>query len=269
MKVLILIEIIFIIFILINNKVSYFEKDVKLIPSVIHKVFITNTTKNEEESIKSNNSLNSWKELNPGYTLKIWFIKDCINYLQKNFSQEHVDCFNKLKPYAYKCDFFRYCLLYNEGGWYTDWGQELLISLNEINNNNYEWVSCLDNAWNYCEENKCMQNAFIGSEPKNIILKKTIEKCIDNINNNYYGTTSLDVTGPYLFGKIFEENKHLLNNYKLGIFKSSFMYPSGYFEIDNTNEIQFVGGQPDNNFSIVATTFMVSKSSLNIEERAK
>jgi len=40
-----------------------------------------------------------------------------------------------------------------------------------------------------------------------------------------------------------------------------------YFEIDNTNEIQLVAGQPDNNFSIVCSTFMVSKSNLNIEEK--
>jgi hypothetical protein len=43
----------------------------------------------------------------------------------------------------------------------------------------------------------------------------------------------------------------------------------GYFEIDNTNEIQLVGGQSYNNFSVVCTTFMVSKSNLNIEERIK
>lgn len=43
----------------------------------------------------------------------------------------------------------------------------------------------------------------------------------------------------------------------------------GYFEIDNTNEVQMVGGQSYNNFSIVCSTFMVSKSNLNIEERRK
>jgi hypothetical protein len=43
----------------------------------------------------------------------------------------------------------------------------------------------------------------------------------------------------------------------------------GYFEIDNTNEIQLVAGQPYNNFSIVCSTFMVSKSNLNIEEKIK
>ena len=40
---------------------------------------------------------------------------------------------------------------------------------------------------------------------------------------------------------------------------------TAYFEIDNTNEIQLVGGQTYNNFSIVCTTHMVPKSSLNIE----
>jgi hypothetical protein len=44
-------------------------------------------------------------------------------------------------------------------------------------------------------------------------------------------------------------------------------FNGSYFEIDTTNEIQFVGGQTYNNFSVVCTTFMVSKSTLNIEER--
>ena len=46
-------------------------------------------------------------------------------------------------------------------------------------------------------------------------------------------------------------------------------FDTSYYEIDNTNEIQFIGGSPDNNFSIVCETFMVSKSILNIEERIK
>ena len=45
------------------------------------------------------------------------------------------------------------------------------------------------------------------------------------------------------------------------------LFDNSYYEIDNTNEIQFVGGQPYNNFSIVCSTFMVNKSALNIEER--
>jgi hypothetical protein len=55
-------------------------------------------------------------------------------------------------------------------------------------------------------------------------------------------------------------------------------FNESYYEIDNTNEIQFVGGLPGTeneteagydrrNWSIICTTFMVSKSNLNIEER--
>ena len=48
-------------------------------------------------------------------------------------------------------------------------------------------------------------------------------------------------------------------------------FDTSYYEIDNTTEIQFVGGLPgdnsDRNWSIVCSTFMVSKSNLNIEER--
>jgi hypothetical protein len=44
-------------------------------------------------------------------------------------------------------------------------------------------------------------------------------------------------------------------------------FDGAYYEIDNTSEVQYSGGLPKNNFSIVCTTIMVSKSMLNIEER--
>jgi hypothetical protein len=76
-----------------------------------------------------------------------------------------------------------------------------------------------------------MQNAFIGCKPGHILLKKVIGEILNNVNNNYYGDTSLDITGPYLLGKVFQNNKNV--NYKLGAFKTSDTYKHGYFEIDN------------------------------------
>jgi hypothetical protein len=46
-------------------------------------------------------------------------------------------------------------------------------------------------------------------------------------------------------------------------------FDNSYYEIDNTSEVQFVGGLSENNFSVVCSTFMVRKSQLNIEERIK
>ena len=39
----------------------------------------------------------------------------------------------------------------------------------------------------------------------------------------------------------------------------------GYFEVRSINENQLVGGQFDQNFSVVATTFLIRKSSIQIE----
>ena len=47
------------------------------------------------------------------------------------------------------------------------------------------------------------------------------------------------------------------------------LFDQSYYEIDNTNEVQFIGGQPSNNYSIVCSTFMTRKSNLNITERVR
>ena len=39
----------------------------------------------------------------------------------------------------------------------------------------------------------------------------------------------------------------------------------GYFEVGSINENQLIGGQFDQNFSVVATTFLIRKSSIQIE----
>ena len=40
-----------------------------------------------------------------------------------------------------------------------------------------------------------------------------------------------------------------------------------YFEIDNVREDQLIGGRPDEKFSIICSTFMTRKTTLQTEER--
>jgi hypothetical protein len=44
-------------------------------------------------------------------------------------------------------------------------------------------------------------------------------------------------------------------------------FNESYYEINGISEVQYSGGLPKNNFSIVCSAIMVSKSMLNIEER--
>jgi hypothetical protein len=56
-------------------------------------------------------------------------------------------------------------------------------------------------------------------------------------------------------------------------------FDNSYYEIDNVNESQFIGGNPfltddlendfSRNMSVICSTVMVRKSDLNIEERIK
>jgi len=234
-----------------------------VIPNIIHKIYINESMSRDENIINSNTTLSSWVTLNPGYTLKIWFGDECLKYLNTYFSQDHVDCFNKLKPYAYKADFMRYCILYNEGGWYTDWGQKLLVPLDTINKGNYDFVSCWDICWDYCINNKCMQNAFIGTNKKSDILKNVINKCINNIKNNYYGQTSLDVTGPYVFGKQFQKTNKKNIKYLLGTFEISKEYPNGFFQINNVTIISHKDDiSTNNNYNTVHYTELWKNKSI-------
>tara|TARA_B110000091_G_scaffold36402_1_gene39006 strand:- start:3620 stop:6331 length:2712 start_codon:yes stop_codon:yes gene_type:complete len=61
-----------------------------------------------------------WKQMNPNYNYTLYGNVECVDYLQKHFSQEYVDTFECILPGAYKADFFRYAILYNEGGVYMD-----------------------------------------------------------------------------------------------------------------------------------------------------
>ena len=64
-----------------------------------------------------------------------------------------------------------------------------------------------------------MQNAFFGASPKNKLLKLIIEKCIENVKNKNYGRSFIDVTGPQLFGEMYNkvyDSNNLKDNILVG-----------------------------------------------------
>jgi hypothetical protein len=68
----------------------------------------------------------------------------------------------------------RYCIVYNEGGWYSDWQQVLLVPLNDFKN--YSWVSCWDTTGEENTKNGSMQNGFFGCSKNNELLKMKNKK---------------------------------------------------------------------------------------------
>ena len=181
------------VFLLKNNKSS--------IPKVIHKVYIEHSMtipSSLPDDIK--NAHNTWKVKNPGYKIKYYGGKDCEKYLLKHFGKRHLHAFRKLKPYSYKCDFFRFCVVYKEGGVYSDWKTVCHQPLDSLITSNTKWIS----SWDVVRPN--MVTGFFVCAPKNKVLKTAIDMCLYNIENNVYGSWCLEPTGPTLFGNAFSKH---------------------------------------------------------------
>ena len=177
--------IIIIVFIII---VCYYYSSTNYIPKVIHKVYIQNDgTIPDILDSHIEESHQSWIILNPGYTIKYWSLNDCREYLINNFPDEYLKTFDSIQPYACKSDFFRYCIIYNEGGWYSDWKQVCLVDnlLDKLSDS--EFIYFYDRGNSYVKTNKCVAQGFIGSIKYHPILKEVIDTIISNTDKKYYG----------------------------------------------------------------------------------
>lgn len=167
----------------------------KNIPKLIHKVIILDNMEIPEFPPEMNVAINSFRQLNPSYQLNIYGGNDCRKYLKKHFEPKILNAFDKIKAYAFKCDLMRYCLLYREGGIYSDMRQLCAVRFDNVFPDDLKWFTARDTdpSNEYC--------AFIMSVPKHPYLKEIIRLCVKNIKNEYYGENPLAVTSPVAFGK--------------------------------------------------------------------
>ena len=91
----------------------------------------------------------------------------------------------------------RYILLYNEGGWYSDWKQECLSKdiLNKLANLDNSLILFKDVT---SSNNEYTCNSFIGAIKGNLFLKEVINNLINNIKYEKKTVDSLSVSGPGL-----------------------------------------------------------------------
>jgi hypothetical protein len=174
------------------------------IPKIIHKVLIQHDMKLDLNARCefTREAQSSWQQLNPDYEVRYYGGDDCRAFLKKYFKDPNVlKAFDSLQAYSYKCDLFRYCVLYIHGGYYSDWKTILHQPLEQWVSTNKEFVCAWDRDLTNCDKN--MHNALIGSVPKSPILRTAIEMVVNNVKTNYYGKTPLDPTGPGLLGKAF------------------------------------------------------------------
>ncbi len=181
----------------------------------------------------------SLKEDNPEFQHHLYDDQECRHFIKENFDETILNAYDALIPGAYRADLWRYCILYKLGGIYLDIKYKCCNGFKLIALTEKEYFV---NDWNQKTrgDNICLDggiyNAFMICKPKNPIMKKCIDRVVQNVNNNYYGPNSLSPTGPFMMKDFFtpdDREKFELNHYarngevciRYKLYKIMEMYP--------------------------------------------
>ncbi len=184
-----------------------------LIPKVIYQSWKTKSL----NPLMSKN-VEHLKSLNPEYEYKLYDDSDCRKFMLDNFGVNYADAFDALIPGAFKCDFWRYAVLYVNGGVYLDMDIEPLYPFREILNDSDQFVSVADQE-NGIDNITGIYQAFIACRPKHPILLYALQLSFSNIATRRLSINSLDITGPTVMGVAFNlyfKNSKTYNPIKSG-----------------------------------------------------
>lgn len=129
---------------------------------------------------------------------KLWTNKDIRNFISKNFNKSILWCYDCLKPYAFKADLARYCILYKLGGWYSDINNTFIDSPPDITNVDFLFFMDVPSSTG---TDYAVSNGLIYSEKGNPVFIHAIKNILNNCTEKYYGPNSLFVTGPAVLGR--------------------------------------------------------------------
>ncbi len=144
------------------------------------------------------------------------------NFISENYGESVVSAYDCLKPYAYKADLGRFCLLNKLGGWYVDIGIRIASPV-EIGER-IDFLAFRD-IQRFSFTSWACSIGIMYSKPNNTALQFAIEMIVNNCKNKYYGITPLCPTGPSLLGAALAANGS----------KTNFVY-GDYLELTPTHE---------------------------------
>lgn len=185
-------------------------KDKEMIPKIIYK---TGPFASKDLPIEIQNLFRNILENNLDFEMIYFDDNQCEDFISNNFDDRVLDAYNRLVPSAYKADLFRYCLLYQNGGVWSDLTQKFYEPIENFIDFKKDKLILVEGGFIDCAKKKGIEIAFMASAPKNEIFLKAIEQIVMNVESNYYGCSSFNPTGPIMFRELVEMNNV---NYKSG-----------------------------------------------------
>lgn len=147
------------------------------------------------------------KRINTGWNYTLMDDKDIHSYIYHHYPPDILFYYSRINPKytAARADFFRYLLMWKEGGVYLDIKSSMSIPLDQVIQPVDEYLL---SHWKIPWHNETLGNALgeyqqwhIICRPEHPFLKAVIEKVIDNIKNYTIPSSVLSVTGPIAYSQ--------------------------------------------------------------------
>ena len=214
--------------------IYYIKQRRENVPKIVHQIYIQGKDK---LPIFVKNVIEQNKKENPEYTFMFYDYDDIKRYVYQNTNKKIIKCFEKINPECYTCisDFFRYIIVYNEGGIYLDVKIKINTPLNQwlmgnkIHIGVWLWHDYMELDEYYDIDHKpkgnkkqLLQSVFMFSK-RHPLLEGVIDDMCHQINYNK-SNDILEITGPNMYTKsiapklkyynysIYEEDGQLYNN---------------------------------------------------------
>ena len=129
----------------------------------------------------------------------VYYKNSMRQFIDDHFDQEILSAYDSVRPYSYKSNLGRLCLLYVLGGWYFDIG---VRAINHVKLAPDISFFAFRDGSPYARVTWTCMDAILFSKKHNPLLKNAIEKIVWNCKNRYYGITPLCPTGPSLLGSV-------------------------------------------------------------------
>ncbi|MFN8829653.1 MAG: glycosyltransferase family 32 protein [Labrys sp. (in: a-proteobacteria)] len=142
----------------------------------------------------------SLKATYPNATYTLYGHDDLLAFIAGNFPAEVLDAFTALRPFAFKADLARCCLLYKLGGLYSDLSYLHLRPITvEADTDLVVFRDApIHPSW-------ATSNAIIYARPQCEVLERAIARIVSHHKAGFLGISPLEPTGPYMFGRVLAE----------------------------------------------------------------
>jgi len=159
------------------------------VPKTIYQTWFTKTLPTEIQK-----TVDAMLLRNPNYRYELSDDADMLSFIEKNYSPLVVDCFKSLTIGAAKADFWRYLMLYKNGGVYLDVDSLITGKLDDLLLDDGCAVISRENNFGMFVQ-WCL--VFPPNHP---ILGICINNCIENIRGGEIKNV-LELTGPIVYSK--------------------------------------------------------------------